>query len=200
MLHSAEQSGAPEIEEVVAFLRVAETGSFTTAGQRLGVPKSTVSRRVARLEDKLGVQLLHRTTRALNLTEAGTLYHERAGRALAGLEEATQAAREGRETPRGHLRITAPNDIGAGSLASIVAALFAPFYQLLIWGVEPAVLPITVMSLLLVWRHEGNIRKLLSGTESRIGQKAAAAGPVKPGSHTHHAHHDHTHGHHKGHK
>jgi glycerol-3-phosphate acyltransferase PlsY len=86
------------------------------------------------------------------------------------------------------------------SLASIVAALFAPFYQLLIWGVEPAVLPITVMSLLLVWRHEGNIRKLLSGTESRIGQKATAAGPVKPGSHSHHAHHDHTHGHHKGHK
>jgi DNA-binding transcriptional LysR family regulator len=127
MLHSTEQSGAPEIEEVVAFLRVAETGSFTTAGQRLGVPKSTVSRRVARLEDKLGVQLLHRTTRALNLTEAGTLFHERAGRALAGLEEATVAAREGRETPRGHLRITAPNDIGAGSLATIVAGFTREF-------------------------------------------------------------------------
>ncbi len=121
MLQGAEQSEAPEIEEVVAFLRVAETGSFTTAGQRLGVPKSTVSRRIARLEDKLGVSLLHRTTRSINLTEAGTLFQEQAGRALAGLEEATLAVREGRETPRGHLRITAPYDVGAGSLASIVA-------------------------------------------------------------------------------
>ena len=58
------------------------------------------------------------------------------------------------------------------SLASLAAALFAPFYQLLIWGPGPAVLPIVVMSLLLVWRHEGNIRKLLAGTESRLGQKA----------------------------
>lgn len=122
MLHAAEQSEAPEIEEVVAFLRVAETGSFTAAGERLGVPKSTVSRRVARLEDKLGVQLLHRTTRSLALTEAGALFHEKAGRALAGLEEATVAAREGREAPRGHLRLTAPYDVGAGSLPAIIAA------------------------------------------------------------------------------
>lgn len=83
----------------MAFLRVAETGSFTAAGTRLGIPKSTVSRRVARLEEKLGVQLLHRTTRSLALTEAGTLFHERAGRALASLEEATMAAREGRVRP-----------------------------------------------------------------------------------------------------
>jgi len=60
------------------------------------------------------------------------------------------------------------------SLASIVAAIFAPFYQALIWGIEPAILALIGMSLLLVWRHEGNIRKLLAGTESRLGQKAAA--------------------------
>ena len=54
------------------------------------------------------------------------------------------------------------------SLASIVAALFAPFYQLLIWGAGFVVLPIALMSLLLVWRHEPNIRKLLAGTESRL--------------------------------
>lgn len=122
MLHPEEQSQGPEIEEIVAFLRVAETGSFTAAGERLALPKSTVSRRVARLEDKLGVQLLHRTTRSLALTEAGNLFQEQAGRALAGLEEATLAAREGRETPRGHLRLTAPYDLGAGSLAAVIAA------------------------------------------------------------------------------
>jgi acyl phosphate:glycerol-3-phosphate acyltransferase len=61
------------------------------------------------------------------------------------------------------------------SLASIVAAVFAPFYQALIWGVEPALLALIVMSLLLIWRHEGNIRKLLAGTESKLGGKAAPA-------------------------
>jgi acyl phosphate:glycerol-3-phosphate acyltransferase len=66
------------------------------------------------------------------------------------------------------------------SLASIVAAVFAPFYQALIWGPEPFILPLAVMSLLLVWRHEANIRKLLAGTENKFGQKAAplAAAPA----------------------
>jgi glycerol-3-phosphate acyltransferase PlsY len=74
------------------------------------------------------------------------------------------------------------------SLASIVAALFAPFYQLLIWEPSPLALAIAVMSLLLIWRHSGNIRKLLAGTESRLGHKVApAAAPV--------AHHGHEHGH-----
>ena len=68
------------------------------------------------------------------------------------------------------------------SLASIVAALFAPFYQLLIWGPgEGVVLAILVMSVLLVWRHEGNIRKLIAGTESKLGQKAAPPGAPGPG-------------------
>ncbi|MGI9152680.1 MAG: glycerol-3-phosphate 1-O-acyltransferase PlsY [Rubrivivax sp.] len=57
------------------------------------------------------------------------------------------------------------------SLASLVAAAFAPFFQLLVWGVKPALLCIAPMSLLLVWRHGPNIRKLLAGTESKIGQK-----------------------------
>ena len=65
------------------------------------------------------------------------------------------------------------------SLASIVAAAFAPFYQALIWGVEPVLLAIAAMSLLLVWRHEGNIRKLLAGTEQRLGARPAAA-PASP--------------------
>ena len=56
------------------------------------------------------------------------------------------------------------------SLAAIVAAAFAPFYHALIWGDSPATLAIAFMSLLLVWRHEANIRKLMAGTESRIGQ------------------------------
>jgi acyl phosphate:glycerol-3-phosphate acyltransferase len=63
------------------------------------------------------------------------------------------------------------------SLASIVAAAFAPFYQALIWNVTPALLALTLMSLLLVWRHEGNIRKLLAGTENRFGASAVKSPP-----------------------
>jgi len=82
------------------------------------------------------------------------------------------------------------------SLASIVAAAFAPFYQLLIWGMEPGVLAIFAMSLLLVWRHEGNIRKLIAGTESRLGGTVAPA-PAASAPHGHHhaRHHEHKKGH-----
>jgi acyl phosphate:glycerol-3-phosphate acyltransferase len=85
------------------------------------------------------------------------------------------------------------------SLASIIAAAFAPFYQLLIWGVEPVLLCIVPMGLLMIWRHEGNIRKLLKGTESKLGQRAAPAHAAAPAHPAHHAHakpHKH---HHKGH-
>ena len=82
------------------------------------------------------------------------------------------------------------------SLASIIAALFAPFYQLLIWGAEPAIIAIVPMSLLLVWRHEGNIRKLLAGTESKLGQKAGAPA-AKAAAHGHGHTHGHSHSHSK---
>ena len=72
------------------------------------------------------------------------------------------------------------------SLASIVAAAFAPFYQALIWGMEPALLAFAVMSLLLVWRHEANIKKLLAGTESKVGQKAVPPGPLQHAKHDKH--------------
>jgi glycerol-3-phosphate acyltransferase PlsY len=77
------------------------------------------------------------------------------------------------------------------SLASLVSAAFAPFYQLLIWGPSAYVLTMAVMSLLLVYRHSANIKKLLAGTESKLGQKAAppAAAPAHKQSPDHHHHH-----------
>ena len=73
------------------------------------------------------------------------------------------------------------------SLAAIVSAVFAPFYQLLIWGGGPAAIAITVMGLLLIWRHTANIRKLLEGTESKLGQKAHAAVAAQRVKHDAHA-------------
>ncbi|KQV82953.1 glycerol-3-phosphate 1-O-acyltransferase PlsY [Rhizobacter sp. Root1221] len=66
------------------------------------------------------------------------------------------------------------------SLAAIVAGFFAPFYQLLIWGAGPTALAVAVMGGLLVWRHGPNIRKLMAGTESKLGQKAPAAPAAAP--------------------
>ena len=68
------------------------------------------------------------------------------------------------------------------SLASLVAAVFASFYQLLVWGGGDLMVAILPMSLLLIWRHAGNIRRLLDGTESRIGGEGAASGSPQPSS------------------
>ena len=88
------------------------------------------------------------------------------------------------------------------SLAAIVAAVFAPFYQLLIWGGGPAAISVAVMGLLLVWRHSANFQKLLKGTESKLGQKAASAAVHAPAakhahghSHKHTNNHSHNHSH-----
>jgi glycerol-3-phosphate acyltransferase PlsY len=78
------------------------------------------------------------------------------------------------------------------SLAAIVSAVFAPFYQLLIWGGGPLAIAITLMGLLLVWRHLGNIQKLMNGTESKLGQKAPAAAVAAHDKHP--PKHSHRHG------
>ena len=78
-------------------------------------------------------------------------------------------------------------------------AVFAPFYQALIWGPEPLIVAIAAMSLLLIWRHEGNIKKLLAGSESKLGQKAAAVppGPLQNVDKPHALHHGQHHAKHK---
>ncbi len=69
------------------------------------------------------------------------------------------------------------------SLAAIVSAAFAPFYQLLIWGAGPIAIAAGVMGLLLVWRHGANIQKLLNGTESKLGQKTTPVAPAASARH-----------------
>jgi len=82
------------------------------------------------------------------------------------------------------------------SLAALVSAVFAPFYQVLIWGGGPIAVAVFVMGALLVWRHAANIQKLLNGTESKLGQKARGAAPAVHGSPHHHPHsHKHSHKH-----
>ncbi len=107
-------------EGVTTFLAVAETLSFTKAATRLGVAKSAASRRVADLEDALGVRLLHRTTRKLHLTDAGTEYAAHARRAVGALHDANEAVRHRGDAAKGRVRITAPADLGATYLPSVL--------------------------------------------------------------------------------
>ena len=75
------------------------------------------------------------------------------------------------------------------SLASLAAAVFAPFYQVLIWEADAYAAAIAAMSLLLIWRHEGNIKKLLAGTESKLGQKKSPPAVPHAAPHKHKGHH-----------
>jgi DNA-binding transcriptional LysR family regulator len=110
-----------DLNLVSAFVRVVEQQSFTSAAKALGLPKSSVSRRVTELEQELGVQLLHRTTRKLALTEAGRTYYEQAERALGELQAAAESASGLDTEARGIVRLTAPFDIGVMGLADILA-------------------------------------------------------------------------------
>jgi len=99
-----------DLNRAATFLRVVETGGFTAAATALGLPTSSVSRSVAKLEEELGVVLLERTTRRVSLTEVGRAYFERVRDALAGLDAATAAALDAANEPHGMIRIAVPPD------------------------------------------------------------------------------------------
>lgn len=96
------------LDEIDAFLAVARAGSFVAAARDLGGAVSTLSRRVAALERRLGVQLLRRTTRALALTPDGRAFAERCGFAMAEITASVDALRDRPTSLRGPLRVTAP--------------------------------------------------------------------------------------------
>src|SRR6185295_3851901 len=96
----------------VIFARVVKAGSFTNAATELGMPKSTVSRKVSELEERLGSRLLQRTTRKLSLTDVGRTYYEYCARIVAEVEDAERAVTSLQDTPRGLLRVTTgPNSV-----------------------------------------------------------------------------------------
>ncbi|MFT3699491.1 MAG: LysR family transcriptional regulator [Kofleriaceae bacterium] len=94
-----------DFNDAALLVRVIQTRSFTAAARERGVPVSTVSRRITRLEQALGTRLVERTTRSLHLTEAGRSYFAHAERAVADLVEGGDVVREMRQEPRGRVRI-----------------------------------------------------------------------------------------------
>ncbi len=109
-----------DLNRLQIFAAVAESASFSAAAEKLGLPKSSVSREVARLEEDTGVRLLHRTTRKVALSTDGAALYERVSPLLAAL--ASAAALPAREDePAGVLKVTTTADLGAAVLAEIAA-------------------------------------------------------------------------------
>ena len=104
------------------FATAAQESSFTRAASRLGVPRSTVSRRIAQLEQELGVRLFHRTTRRVRLSSAGESLFERVGPSLTSIFDSVEHVAEASPEPAGQLRITAPADLATSLLPPIVAS------------------------------------------------------------------------------
>lgn len=107
--------------ELAIFVKVVQEGSFIQASRSLGVPRSTVSRKVASLEDRLGVRLLQRTTRSVRPTDEGRAYFERCAPLVREAEEAARAVGDRQDRPNGRLRITAPNVVAHHFMGPIVA-------------------------------------------------------------------------------
>ncbi len=110
---------------IPVFVAVVECGSFSLAGQKLGTSKSAVSKRISQLENNLGVRLLHRTTRRLNLTEAGEQYYDYARKAFATAREGEDAMTHLQGQPQGSLSINVPMSFGRLHIAPLISAFLA---------------------------------------------------------------------------
>src|SRR5437868_13994663 len=107
-----------DLNDIIVFTKVAETKSFTGAADALGLPKSTVSRKLAQLEERLGVRLVQRTTRKLALTDIGEAYYERCAPIGADVAAAEQLAPDMQSTARGRVPPTASPAFATRPLAA----------------------------------------------------------------------------------
>lgn len=100
------------LNDILVFMAVVDAGSFIAGGRALGLTRSAAGKAVARLEDRLGARLLHRTTRALSLTDEGRTFHEHGAQILAAIDHAEDSVTGEGGTPRGVLRVTLPDAFG----------------------------------------------------------------------------------------
>jgi DNA-binding transcriptional LysR family regulator len=116
-----------DLNALIVFAKVAEASSFSEAARRLGIPVSTVSRRVAELEDQLGVRLLDRSTRSLRLTDLGSEVLEHALHTVESVEAIQNIISNQRSSVRGTLRLSAPPSISDTLLTPLVTAFQASY-------------------------------------------------------------------------
>lgn len=123
------------LNDVSLFIQVVEHNSFTATADKLGIQKSTISRRISQLEDDLGVRLIHRTTRKLSLTDEGQDLFERCQPLMDELVNATDHVTSKQSEPKGRLRITMPPEMGLFIMNDVVAS-FVEKYPLIKVDVE----------------------------------------------------------------
>jgi DNA-binding transcriptional LysR family regulator len=114
-----------DLNDMLYFAEVVDRGGFAAAGRSLGLPKSKLSRRVAQLEERLGVRLLQRTTRKLSLTEAGELYHRHCVAMREDAEAAEEAIAQVQSEPRGTIRLVCPVTLAQSTIGLIVPGFLA---------------------------------------------------------------------------
>lgn len=119
---------------VLAFVRAAESGSFSLASRQMGLSPSSVGKAVARLEARLGLRLFHRTTRRMALTEAGSAFYESCVRALNELEQAESLLADAQQAPAGRVRVAVPSVYGRVQVMPVLLAL-AERYPALEWDI-----------------------------------------------------------------
>src|SRR5690554_6381365 len=110
-----------DLNEMAIFVHVVKAGSFTNTAKNLSLPKSTVSRKITQLEERLGVRLIQRTTRSLRLTDTGNSYVAYSERILNEIEEANTTVTQMQNITSGLLRITAPVLFGSTVLSGLLA-------------------------------------------------------------------------------
>jgi len=177
-----------DLNQLVIFVEVVRAGSFTAAGRVLEMPKSTVSRKVAELEARLGVQLLRRTTRQLHLTDIGSAYFERVQSVVEDARGAEELVAELLDEPCGVLRVTAP--MSFAFLGSVVADYLRQNpavrvdlectdrkVDLLGEGFDVAIRAGKMADSKLIVRHLGTISRYLVASPSYLEGRAA---PRKP--------------------
>lgn len=119
-----------KFESIRAFTHVVSAGGFAAAAREMGMSRSAVNKLVIALENELGAQLLHRSTRVVTPTETGLAFHERCLEILASLEEAERSITQLQAEPRGRLRINAPMTFGTMHLAPALADFLARYPDL----------------------------------------------------------------------
>ncbi|APR66226.1 MULTISPECIES: LysR family transcriptional regulator [Thalassolituus] len=186
-----------DLNEMAIFVHVVEAGSFTGAAKNLGLPKSTVSRKITQLEERLGVRLIQRTTRSLRLTDTGSAYYNHCARILGEIEEANIAVTQMQSTPTGTLRITAPVLFGSTVLSGLIADFMDDHPQVQIDlvltdqrldlvqdGIDVAFRVGQLEDSSLIGRHLGDARAILCASPEYVKKHGAPKHPSELQEHT----------------
>jgi DNA-binding transcriptional LysR family regulator len=178
------------LNRLAYFAAVVDTGSFTRAAERLGITKAVVSQQVAHLERELQTTLLVRSTRRVQPTEAGRMFHARCVMILREAEDAFDELAQAAAEPTGTLRITAPNDYGTSTVVPVVTAFTARYptcrveltlsdetLDLVSGKIDMAIRVGWLTDSALQARRIGSFRQLLVGSPDFADRIAAATGP-----------------------